>query len=124
MTCSARFVVALVALVSGLHPAPAATQAVGTATIAGTVTDSNGAVLPGVTVEASSPALIEGTRSVVTNESGHYSIVNLRPGTYTITFTLASFSIVKREAIELTSDFTANVNSHMTVGGIAEVVTV
>jgi hypothetical protein len=103
MTCSARFAVALVALVSVLRPAPTAAQAVGTATIAGTVTDSSGAVLPGVTVEASSPALIEGTRSVVTNESGRYSIVNLRPGYLTVTFTLPSFSTVKREAIELTS---------------------
>ena len=91
MTRSTRFALALLALVSLLHPVSAAAQAVGTATIAGTVTDSSGAVLPGVTVEASSPALIEGTRSVTTNEAGRYSIVNLRPGTYTVTFSLAGF---------------------------------
>ena len=83
---SLRFAVAVPAVVSLLRPAAAVAQAVGTATIAGTVTDASGAVLPGVTVEAASPALIEGTRSVVANEAGRYSIVNLRPGTYTVTF--------------------------------------
>src|SRR5690349_14614828 len=115
MIRSTRFAVALLALVSLLRPLPAFAQAVGTATIAGTVTDSSGAVLPGVTVEAASPALIEGTRSVTTNEAGRYSIVNLRPGTYTVTFTLAGFSTVKREGIELTSDFTANINGQLNV---------
>ena len=124
MTRSTRFALALLALVGLLHPVPAAAQAVGTATIAGTVTDSSGAVLPGVTVEATSPALIEGTRSVTTNEAGRYSIVNLRPGTYTVTFSLAGFSTVKREGIELTSDFTANVNSQLALGAVKETVTV
>ena len=78
----------------------------------------------GVSVVATSPALIEGSRSVTTNEAGRYSIVNLRPGTYIVTFTLAGFSTVKREAIELTSDFTATVNAQLTVGAVEETVTV
>src|SRR5688572_16543530 len=124
MTRSTRFAFAMLALVSLLHPVPAAAQAVGTATIAGTVTDSSGAVLPGVTVEATSPALIEGARSVTTNEAGRYSIVNLRPGTYTVTFSLAGFSTAKRQDIELTSDFTANVTSQLAPGAVQETVTV
>jgi len=121
---SIRIAPALLLLVCLLHPVSAAAQAVGTATIAGTVKDASGAVLPGVTVEATSPALIEGRRSVTTNEAGRYSIVNLRPGTYTVTFTLAHFSTVKREGIELTSDFTANVNSELRIGAVEETVTV
>jgi len=78
-----------------------------TGNIAGTVKDSSGAVLPGVTVEAASPALIEKVRSVVTDEQGEYRIVELRPGTYTVTFTLPGFVVIRREGIELTSSFTA-----------------
>src|SRR5690349_3776079 len=92
-------------------PAVAAAQA----TIAGTVHDSSGAVLPGVTVEASSPALIEKARSVVTDSTGQYQIVDLRPGTYTVTFTLQGFSTVKREGIELTGTFTAAINADLKV---------
>jgi hypothetical protein len=121
---STPFAVAAVAVISLLRPLPAAAQAVGTATISGTVTDQSGAVLPGVTVEAASPALIEGTRTVITNEAGRYSIVNLRPGTYTVSFSLASFGAVKREGLELTSDFTANVNSQLSPGAVTETVTV
>ena len=72
--------------------------------------DSSGAVLPGVTVEASSPALIEKTRSVVTDGTGQYKIVDLRPGIYAVTFALSGFSTVKREGIELTGSFAATVN--------------
>jgi len=68
--------------------------------IAGVVRDSTGAVLPGVTVEATSPALIEKMRSVVTDDQGLYRIVDLRPGTYTVTFTLPGFTTVKREGLE------------------------
>ena len=93
-------------------------------TISGTVTDASGAVLPGVTVEASSPALIEQTRTVVTNDAGRFSIVNLRPGSYVVTFTLAGFKAVRREGIELTSDFVATVNAELGVGGVEEVITV
>jgi hypothetical protein len=121
---SIRFAFASLVVVGLLHPVSSAAQAVGTATIAGTAMDASGAVLRGVRVEATSPALIEGTRSVTTDDAGRYSIVNLRPGTYTVTFTLAGFSRVKREGIELTSDFTANVNARLAVGAVDETVTV
>jgi len=102
--------------------APAAAFA--QASIAGLVKDASGAVLPGVTVEASSPALIEKARSVVTDGTGQYRIETLRPGTYTVTFTLPGFSTVKREGIELTGAFVATVNADLRVGSIAETITV
>jgi carboxypeptidase family protein len=88
------------------------------------VKDTSGAVLPGVTVEAASPALIEKSRTVVTDGSGAYRIVDLRPGVYAVTFTLTGFSSVKREGIELTTAFTANVNAELKVGTVQETVTV
>src|SRR5439155_10322293 len=88
------------------------------------VRDTSGAVLPGVTVEASSPALIEKTRSAVTDGTGQYRIISLQPGTYAITFTLAGFSTVKRDGIELTGTFVATVNADMKVGALAETITV
>src|SRR5580658_2464722 len=94
------------------------------ASIAGTVKDSSGGVLPGVTIEASSPALIEKSRSVVTDSSGEYKIIELRPGTYTVTFTLTGFSTIVREGIELTGSFTATVNAEMKVGSVSESITV
>ncbi len=105
-----------------LAPAPALAQT--SSTIAGVVKDSSGAVLPGVTVEAASPALIEKSRSVVTDSEGQYKIVNLRPGTYTVTFTLSGFSTVKREGVNLTASFTATVNADMRVGALEETITV
>src|SRR4026209_2600993 len=90
------------------------------ASIVGTARDASGAVLPGVTVEASSPALIEKTRSVTTNGVGQYSIEDLRPGTYTVTFSLQGFSSIKREGIELSCSFVAPVNAELRVGGVAE----
>jgi hypothetical protein len=93
-------------------------------TIAGTVKDVTGAVMPGVTIEASSPALIEKVRSAITDGAGQYKILDLRPGTYAVTFTLPGFSTVRREGIELTSDFTANVNAELKVGAVEETVTV
>src|SRR5713226_3116227 len=110
----------LIVLTALLMPVAALAQA----TIAGAVKDTSGAVLPGVTVEASSPALIEKTRTVVTDGSGQYSIVNLRPGVYVVTFTLTGFSTAKREGIELTADFTAPVNIQMRVGALEETITV
>src|SRR3954468_12915700 len=92
--------------------------------IAGNVKDSSGAVLPGVTVEASSPALIEKTRSVVTDGGGNYKIENVRPGTYSVTFTLPGFNTVKRDGIELTGSFVATVTADMKVGAIEETITV
>src|SRR2546423_6843752 len=93
-------------------------------TVAGLVRDTSGAVIPGVTVEASSPALIEKVRSVVTDSQGLYRIVDLRPGTYTVTFTLPGFATFKRDGIELTTGFTAQVNADMKVGTLEETVTV
>src|SRR4029078_6909773 len=78
--------------------------------IAGNVRDATGAVLPGVTVEAASPALIEKTRTVTTDSQGVYKIADLRPGTYSVTFTLPGFATVRREGIELSASFTAPVN--------------
>ncbi len=94
------------------------------ASIAGVVKDASGAVLPGVTVEAASPALIEKVRSVVTDDSGQYRIVDLRPGTYSVTFTLTGFSVVKREGIELSGSFNATINADLKVGGLEETITV
>ncbi len=86
--------------------------------------DSTGAVLPGVTVEASSPALIEKVKTAATNEAGQYRIVDLRPGTYTVTFTLTGFNTVVREGILLEANFTAPINAEMRVGAVSENVTV
>src|SRR5687768_15336233 len=104
-------------------PTLAAAQT-GTGSIAGTVRDTTGAVLPGVTVEASSPALIEKVRSADTDASGQYKIIELPPGVYTVTFGLSGFSGVRREGIELTTGFTATVNADLRVGNIAETITV
>ena len=103
-----------------LLPAAASAQAV----ITGTVRDSSGAVLPGVTVEATSPALIEKVRAAVSDGSGQYRIEDLRPGTYTVSFTLTGFSVFKREGIELTGSFTAVVNAEMRLGALEETIVV
>ena len=104
-------------------PAAAWAQAE-TGTIAGVVRDSSGALIPGVTVEATSPALIEKVRSATTDSQGLYRIVDLRPGTYTVVFTLTGFSTLRRNGIELTTGFTATVNADLRVGTIEETVTV
>jgi hypothetical protein len=114
----ARLTIALASIV--MVPAVALAQA----SIAGVVKDTSGAVLPGATVEAASPVLIEKTRSVVTDGTGQYKIENLRPGTYSVIFTLAGFNTVKREGIELTGTFTASVNAEMRVGELQETITV
>src|SRR5712692_1258895 len=103
---------------------PVTARAQAASGIAGVVRDTTGAVIPGVTVEAASPALIEKVRTVVTDAQGLYKIVDLLPGVYTVTFTLPGFSTVKREGIELTSSFTATVNADLRVGAIEETVTV
>jgi Carboxypeptidase regulatory-like domain len=100
------------------------TAAFAQAVIAGAVKDSSGGVLPGVTVEAASPALIEKVRSAVSDGTGQYRIEDLRPGTYTVTFTLAGFNSFKREGIELTGSFTATVNADLKVGSVSETITV
>src|SRR5689334_19618099 len=103
-----------------LLPAVAHAQAA----ITGVVKDASGGVLPGVTVEAASPVLIEKVRSVVSDDTGQYRIVDLRPGTYTVTFSLPGFSSVKREGIELSGSFVATVNADMKVGALEETITV
>jgi carboxypeptidase family protein len=116
-----KCVKAIVLFVSvAVLPASAYAQA----SIVGIAKDASGAILPGVSVEASSPALIEKTRSVLTNGVGQYAIEDLRPGTYVVTFALSGFATVKREGIELTGTFVATVNADMRVGGVSETVTV
>ena len=101
-----RRVAILLALPILLFPALAFAQA----SLSGVVRDSSGALLPGVTIEASSPALIEKVRSVVSDGSGQYRITDLRPGLYTVTFTLPGFTTFRREGVELTGTFSATVN--------------
>src|SRR3989449_6625293 len=83
------------------------------AAITGVVKDASGGVLPGATVEAASPVLIEKVRSVVSDATGQYRIVDLRPGTYSVTFSLPGFSTVKRQGIELSGSFVATVNTEL-----------
>jgi hypothetical protein len=105
-------------------PATSAAQSVASGTIAGVAKDISGGVLPGVTVEAESPALIEKVRTVVTDESGQYKIVDLRPGVYTVTFSIPGFNTFRREGIELTTGFTATINAEMRLGTLEETITV
>src|SRR5712691_1031624 len=118
--------IARVIVLAGLLLIPRGTwaQSVSAGGIAGVVRDATGAVLPGVTVEAASPALIEKVRTAMTDGEGQYKIQELRPGTYTVTFTLSDFTTIKREGIELTAGFTATVNADMRVGALAETITV
>ena len=118
MRALARSVVTCLCL--ALLPAAAYAQA----SIQGVVKDTSGAVLPGVNVEASSPVLIEKVRSTVTDGSGQYQIINLLPGTYTVTFTLSGFNVFKRDGVELSGSFVATINADMKVGAIAETITV
>ena len=115
---------ALALVLGGLLPAIASAQGQTAGAVAGVVKDATGAVLPGVTAEASSPALIEKVRSGVTNDQGQYQIVALSPGVYTVTFTLPGFRTVRREGIELSVGFTATVNAELSVGGVEETITV
>src|SRR5256885_14161355 len=92
--------------------------------IAGVVKDTTGGVLPGVTVEASSPALIEKARSAVTDTAGQYKIVDLSPGTYEVTFTLPGFKTVHRTGIVLEGTFTAQGSPAIQLAAVEESVTV
>ncbi|HVZ20083.1 MAG TPA: carboxypeptidase regulatory-like domain-containing protein [Vicinamibacterales bacterium] len=105
-------------------PAAVYAQSAGGASIAGTVKDASGGVLPAVTVEASSPALIEKVRVAVTDATGQYRIENLRPGTYAVTFTLQGFNTFKREGVALEGSFVAVVNADLSLGNVSETVTV
>src|SRR5688572_28137114 len=104
-----------------LLPATAVAQ---TGSISGTVRDPQGSVMPGVTVEATSPQLIEKVRSTTTDGNGRYQIQSLPTGTYTVSFKLAGFATVDHSNVEISTDFTAPVNAEMTVGSRTEVVTV
>jgi hypothetical protein len=108
---------------SALFPSSAPAQSQNAA-ITGVVKDTAGAVLAGVAVEASSPDLIEKTRTTVTDRQGAYRIIELRPGAYTVTFTMAGFSTVVRNGLELPSSFTATINADMRMGGVEETVIV
>src|SRR5215831_1710996 len=116
--CLRRSVAALWVLL--LFPAAAHAQAA----ITGVVKDASGGVLPGVTVEVASPVLIEKVRTVSTDGTGQYRVVDLRPGTYSVTVSIAGFKTVKRDGIELTGTFVATVNADLTVGAVEESVTV
>jgi hypothetical protein len=94
------------------------------AAIAGVVKDTSGGFLPGVTVEAASPALIEKVRAVSTDGSGQYRIENLRPGVYAVTFTLPGFNAVKRDGFELVGSATVTINADLNVGSVEETITV
>jgi hypothetical protein len=109
-------------LLAGLLLVPAAVYA--QASITGVVRDTSGAILPGVTVEAASPALIERVRSAVTDGTGRYRIEELRPGTYSLTFTLPGFATVKREGVELSGSFVATIDADLRVGAVEETITV
>ena len=106
------FCVATVLTWVALVPVPAFAQS----SITGVVKDTSGAVLPGVTVEAASPVLIEKARTAVTDGTGQYRIVDLRPGTYAVTFTLTGFATVRREDLLLPADFVSTVNADLKVG--------
>ena len=121
----AKLLVSAVLGVTSVLLVPArATAQLGSSGIAGVVRDATGAVLPGVTVEAASPALIERVRTVVTDAAGQYKIVSLSPGRYTVTFSLPGFATVRREDVDLPANFTAPINAELRVGAIEETVTV
>jgi hypothetical protein len=107
-----------------LYATAGANEALAQASIAGVVRDVSGAVLPGVTVEAASPVLIEKARTVVTDGAGQYRIEPLRPGTYTVTFSLQGFSTVRRDGVVLTGSFSATISPELRIGTVEETVTV
>src|SRR5256885_11869560 len=109
-------------LVGTLLLLPAAAYA--QATLAGVVRDASEAVLPGVTVEAASPSLIEKVRIAVTDGSGQYRITELTPGTYTLTFTLTGFTGIRREGISVSGSGVITINADLRVGAVAETITV
>src|SRR5512147_3244933 len=118
-----RIVALFVAIALVSSPTPARAQAVNS-TITGVVRDTSGAVLPGVTVEAASPALIEKVRTAVSDSSGRYRIESLPPGSYTVTFSLTGFSPVKREDVTVSGAGVTTIDVELAVGGMAETVTV
>src|SRR6185369_10993674 len=119
-----RRVFGLLCLAAGLLGSPLTAYGQALGTIAGLVKDTSDAVLPGVIVEASSPALIEKTRSVTTDGRGQFTIVNLPPGTYSVTFTLAGFAPVNRQDVNVSIGITTNLVIGMKIGNVAETITV
>jgi hypothetical protein len=113
-----------VAVLAVMAAAPAGAQGLGAATVVGVVRDASGAVLPGVTVEAASPVLLEKVRTTVSDGEGRYQIAELRPGTYSVTFTLPGFITFRRDGLELTSNFVATVNADLRIGAVSETVIV
>src|SRR5215204_936152 len=116
-----RVLLRTLGLVALLFLAP--TSAWAQSAIAGVVTDNSGAVLPGVTVEAASPALIEKVRTATTDGSGRYRIESLQPGLYTVTFSLGGFATVKRENLTVSGTGVITVDGELRVGGVAETIT-
>src|SRR5262249_20588724 len=117
-----RLRIAFAVLLALMVPCVAFAQA--GASITGVARDESGAVLPGVTVEASSPVLIEKSRTAVTDGTGRYTIVDVRPGEYTVTFTLTGFSTVKRESVGVSGTGAITVDATMKIGNVAETITV
>jgi hypothetical protein len=111
---------AIVSAATLMLPAVASAQA----SITGVVRDSSGAVLPGVTVEASSDALIEKVRATVTDGGGQYRIDDLRPGTYVVSFKLSGFSTVQRSGLELTGTIAVKIDTELKTGAVEETITV
>src|SRR5262249_28194119 len=112
--------IAVVCACTVVAPAAAFAQA----TITGTVKDTSGAVLPGATVEAASPVLIEKVKSATTDSAGLYRIVDLRPGSYTLTVSLPGFASIVRDGIEVTGSATFTIPFELKVGAVQETVTV
>ena len=123
MTATLYRILKSMVVAAALLIATTASAQTGAASIAGQARDTSGAVLPGVTVEASSPALIEKIRTVTTDEQGQAQVPTA-PGTYTVTFSLGGFSSFKREGIALPASFTATVNAELTIGSLEETITV
>ena len=119
MQRAARRLVLLTVALAVMVPSLAAAQS-----IAGVVRDASGAVLPGVTVEAASPALIEKVRTAVSDGTGQYRIENLTPGTYKITYSLPGFTTVERDGVQVTTGVTLTLNADLRVGGVQESITV
>jgi hypothetical protein len=115
---------ACLVVVLGMIPASLFAQGTSTAIIAGVIRDASGAVLPGVTIEAASPALIEKVRSTVSDDRGQYRLPELRPGVYTVTFSLPGFATVRNEGIELRTNFTAQLDAELKVSQLEETITV
>lgn len=114
----------VLALASLPLAAPLAAAQSSSAGLVGLVRDTSGAALPGVTVEVSSPALIDRLKTTVTTETGSYQVVDLRPGEYTVTFSLPGFQTVRQSQVALSAAFTATVNATLPVGRIEEQVVV